>query len=325
MRPRLFPFLLGCLLTSCGDSEDGVADGPGKQRDGSVGNDAATDGGWPGEDVVSPDSPRPPEDAPVPEPDATPTPEDDAAVATTDLPSAMACGESRASSITFTNTGRSTWTAATGYGIGSASGSADPFTNLTGAPLPDGVSVAPGEPFTFAGTLVAPSATGTYETRWRMSREGAGLFGAVAGGTITVTCTPAQDSGTCGNPTLPPPDGRAVVNAVAADRPDLLQNSCVEQGGNNDFMFEVVRRLRQTDARYGLNWKRGNVGDLSQDVVDYYHGPGAAYEGATEVYIFDIIGGHCGPSPSPAWTDVTQATCEGGAIGRWTLAGRTDL
>ena len=40
-------------------------------------------------------------------------------------------------------------------------------------------------------------------------------------------------------------------------------------------MEDVVAelRLRTGSNRWGLNWKRGNVGDLSQDIVTYYAGP----------------------------------------------------
>jgi hypothetical protein len=120
-------------------------------------------------------------------------------------------------------------------------------------------------------------------------------------------------------PTMGLPDERDEVNALAAERPDLLAASCVEDGGNNDFLFELVRRLRAIDTRWGLNWKRGVVGDMSQDVVDYHFGTGAP-EDSTDVYIIDVIGGHCGDAPSPAFTDVTEATRLGGTIGRWTLA-----
>jgi hypothetical protein len=124
--------------------------------------------------------------------------------------------------------------------------------------------------------------------------------------------------------TRPPlPDGRATLEAVAREHPDWLRNSCVADGGDNRFLFEVVRRLRRIDTRWGLNWKRGRIGDMSQDVVNYFYGPsGAPMEGSLDTYVVDVIGGHCGPTPSTAWIDQTGV---GGAEARWTLAGRTDL
>ncbi len=144
------------------------------------------------------------------------------------------------------------------------------------------------------------------------SSGGAGGSGAVAG----APSGPPQSK-----PPGPPPDGSAVVNAVAADHPDWLQASCVDTGGDNQFLFEVVRRLRKLDNRWGLNWKRGKIGDLSQDVVDYHWGEGVS-ENSTDVYIIDMITGHCGASPSAGWIDVTQATLDANEIGRWTLAGQ---
>jgi len=121
----------------------------------------------------------------------------------------------------------------------------------------------------------------------------------------------------------PLPDERAVIEQVANEHPEWLEQSCVRDGGNNNFLFEVVRRLRAIDERWGLNWKRGDVGNLSQEVVDYYWGPGRPSEGSTDVYIIDIIVGHCpeggDPPSSPGWIDQTQATADAGAIGRWTI------
>lgn len=129
---------------------------------------------------------------------------------------------------------------------------------------------------------------------------------------------PEADAGGPGPaPMLPLPDERATVEALAAEHPDWLANSCVAAGGDNAFLFELVRRLRAGDPRWGLNWKRGNVGDMSQDVVDYFFADGEP-EGRTEVYIIDVIGDHCGEA-RPAFTDVTEATRQGGTIGRWTL------
>ena len=112
-----------------------------------------------------------------------------------------------------------------------------------------------------------------------------------------------------------------VVQQVALVRPDLLRQSCQDEGGNWGFMDAVVDTLRTYDTRWGYNWKRGNVGDPSKDVIDYHWGRGPD-EGSTEVYIIDIIVGHCTPGASAGWTDVTGATAAGGAIGRWTGRGR---
>lgn len=121
---------------------------------------------------------------------------------------------------------------------------------------------------------------------------------------------------------LPLPDMRSVVDALAAERPDLLAASCVDTGGNNEFLFELVRRLRRIDTRWGLNWKRARIGDMSQDVVDYYWGTPGPIEDGFDTYVVDVIGGHCGPDPRPAFTDVTDFGSTGA---RWTLAGRSDL
>ncbi|MCC7240307.1 MAG: fibronectin type III domain-containing protein, partial [Acidobacteria bacterium] len=103
------------------------------------------------------------------------------------------------------------------------------------------------------------------------------------------------------------PNMSSVVNQLANERRDLLQQSCVEHGGNNRFVFELVRRLRAIDNRWGLNWKRGNRGDMSQDIVNYNYGS-ESDEDTINVYIIDTIGGHCGSNPGPSWIDQTEAT-----------------
>ena len=115
--------------------------------------------------------------------------------------------------------------------------------------------------------------------------------------------------------------GAGVVQAVARANPGLLANSCQEHGGSWAFMDAVVDTLRTYDTRWGYNGKRGNVNDPSMDVVTYHHGPGPDY-GSTAVYIIDVIGGHCGGAPSPAWNDVTDITYSAGTVGRWISRGR---
>jgi hypothetical protein len=127
----------------------------------------------------------------------------------------------------------------------------------------------------------------------------------------------------------PPPGQRlprpvwaaGIIGQVAAARPDLLRRSCQPEGGTWEFLDAVVDRLRLEDTRFGYNWKRGNVGDPSLDVIDYNWGS-ERDEGTTQVYIIDIIGGHCTANPSAGWNDVTDVTLASGTIGRWTSRGR---
>ena len=108
-----------------------------------------------------------------------------------------------------------------------------------------------------------------------------------------------------------PAYGANIVTAVAKANPGALQNSCQEHGGSWQFMDQVVDTLRTYDTRWGYNGKRGNANDPSNDVITYHYGPGPDAN-STDVYIIDIIGGHCGSTPSPTWIDVTDVTVQSG-------------
>ena len=115
--------------------------------------------------------------------------------------------------------------------------------------------------------------------------------------------------------------GANIVTAVANANPGALQNSCQDHGGSWQFMDQVVDTLRTYDTRWGYNGKRGNANDPSKDVITYHYGPGPDAN-STDVYIIDIIIGHCGPTPGPTWIDVTDVTVQSGTIGRWISRGR---
>ncbi len=141
--------------------------------------------------------------------------------------------------------------------------------------------------------------------------------------TITVDGAPPPGPRTPNPPAgqrLPLPNRLNVVNAVAARFPNEFRHSCPTEhrGDTNRFLFELVRELRKEDNRWGLNWKRGNRGDMSQDIITYNFGS-ESDEDTTNVYIVDVMFGHCGSNPGPAWIDQTEVTRERGAIGRWTL------
>jgi hypothetical protein len=112
------------------------------------------------------------------------------------------------------------------------------------------------------------------------------------------------------------PNDSAIVRQVASNFPAALRNSCQDHGGSWEFMDRAVDALRAKDGRYGYNAKRGNMNDTSHDAISYFWGNHDNFNGSTQVYIFDLIAGHCGATPSPFWGDVTDITYSSGTVGR---------
>jgi len=138
-------------------------------------------------------------------------------------------------------------------------------------------------------------------------------------GTIVAGCAAPLSPMGPGETRKPRPNDSAIVRAVAASYPAALQHSCQPEGGTWEFMDRTVDALRAHDGRYGYNCKRGNCNDPSLDVVSYYYRPDPnAFQGNADVYIFDLIGGHCGAQPSVIWNDVTDVTFSSGTLGRTT-------
>ena len=136
----------------------------------------------------------------------------------------------------------------------------------------------------------------------------------VSGGTA---CVAPQSPMGPGESRRPRPNHSNIVRQVAAAFPRSLINSCQEHGGNWEFMDRTVDALRAFDGRWGYNCKRGNCNDPSLDVASYYYGvPIDNINNRPEVYIFDLVGGHCGPNPVVIWNDVTDITFNSGTLGR---------
>ena len=112
----------------------------------------------------------------------------------------------------------------------------------------------------------------------------------------------------------PRPNHSATARAVAAQFPTAFAHSCQEHYGAAgwEYMDRTVDALRLVDGRYGYNAKRGNMNDPSLDVASYFYANGDNINNRPEVYIFDLIGGHCGATPSPVWIDVTDITFSSG-------------
>ena len=144
----------------------------------------------------------------------------------------------------------------------------------------------------------------------------------VAAGVSAAVDAEGADDGTTGGgsapPTVPLANLFSLVQSYANSHPDELANSCVDQGGNNDFMRGLVTFLQGTDVRVGANGKRGVTTDPSQDAVSYYHGVLPPVSGSNNVYVIDVIGCHCPDgvtcsAPYPVWNNVTRR----GVAGAW--------
>ena len=107
---------------------------------------------------------------------------------------------------------------------------------------------------------------------------------------------------------LPKPDESAFIVQLFNERPDLVARSCQPESGGTgtwEYMEFVVDRLRLKDTRWGFQSRRGVAGDVARDEVAYHWGPGPD-EGSRDSYAWDIMVGHCGPNPQPAWIDVSD-------------------
>jgi len=125
---------------------------------------------------------------------------------------------------------------------------------------------------------------------------------------------------------LPLPDVRAFTQQAAGARPELLAQSCPNglKYQNNPWIDYMVDQLRTLDTRWGYNGKptRTSADNGGQpviaagDEVAYHYGAGPD-EGSYDVYLIDLLEGHCGTSPRLTYREFT-----GEEPGFWTGAGR---
>ena len=75
-----------------------------------------------------------------------------------------------------------------------------------------------------------------------------------------------------------------------------------------DFIRILAWEAHQIDPNFGLNGKRGDPNDISDDVLNY-KGEGADTDptaGGAPRTVIDVIAGAGGPNPTPAWAVVTN-------------------
>ncbi len=93
------------------------------------------------------------------------------------VPATMTAGQSYAVSITFQNTGTTTWSAANAYNLGAHNPQDNTTWGMHRVALPS--TVAPGANVTFSFNVSAPSTPGTYNFQWAMVQDGVEWFGAL--------------------------------------------------------------------------------------------------------------------------------------------------
>jgi len=94
------------------------------------------------------------------------------------VPATMTSGQTYNVSVTFKNSGTSTWTKAAAFKLGSQNPQDNAvWLDVNRVELGSTDSIAPNQTKTFVFTVKAPVAVGTYNFQWKMVREGAEWFG----------------------------------------------------------------------------------------------------------------------------------------------------
>jgi Bacterial Ig-like domain (group 2) len=167
-----------------------------------------------------------------------------------------------------------------------------------------------------------------------------GLVTVLASGDTAITATVSDVRGALGitvrilnrapdppaGQRIPLPNVRAFIEQSANARPDLIAQSCPTglKYQNNPWLDYMVDRLRTLDTRWGYNGKptrsaNDNGGQpviAAGDEVAYHYGAGPD-QNSPEVYLIDLLEGHCGSSPRLTYREFT-----GEEPGFWTGAGR---
>lgn len=107
----------------------------------------------------------------------------------------------------------------------------------------------------------------------------------------------------------------ADVERVAAENPEAWTNCHTGNAHTEDFIRILAAELHAKDPRVGLNGKRGNPNDISDDalnVLDPDDGPGTTPEG-DHCWVVDVVIGAGGPNPTPAYNAFPDAESSTGA------------
>jgi len=151
--------------------------------------------------------------------------------------------------------------------------------------------------------------------------------------------TPARTPDPPAGERLPQPYVRDLVAQFAAEARNLgylnPQVACPQRAGNfvdpvearktqrNAYIDYIVTRLRQIDQRFGFNAKPTRAwvpSIIAGDEIAYHHGSDPS-EGSPNVYLVDVLGGHCTGISGDQDRHTPDYRVFYDEFGRWTLAG----
>jgi hypothetical protein len=97
------------------------------------------------------------------------------------------------------------------------------------------------------------------------------------------------------------------VQKCRTDHPQAWKDAHTGNPRTEDFIRLLAKRLHAIDERFGLNGKRGNPNDISDDAINCIgEGPGHDPITGSPVTVFDVIRAAGGPNPQPSWDRIDQ-------------------
>jgi len=115
------------------------------------------------------------------------------------------------------------------------------------------------------------------------------------------------------------PNYVADVQRIANENPEAFQNCHTGNAHTEDFIRIVAAELNAKDPNVGLNGKRGNPNDISDDAINIMdeEGPGTTPDGES-CWVVDIVASAGAPNASVTWNPLPDAE---GSSGAWVQPG----
>ena len=114
------------------------------------------------------------------------------------------------------------------------------------------------------------------------------------------------------------PNYGADISRIASEHPDEFANCHTGNDHTEDFIRRCAAEIHAKDSRVGLNGKRGDPNDISDDalnVLDPAEGPGTTPDGQ-KCWVVDVVISAGAPNAAPGWSPIPDAE---GSSGAWVI------